>query len=357
MNKDFHYYATCSAAYFAGYSYEETIRIAHADYFVDLCTDAFISSVDGPQSATTTQHPSELAAADTHPVGLQNITRIWASFHFLPYDLYAERHIRSKRYMHKYRLICGPNGELVKKTVELAKGKSLEAIGLAMHVLADTWAHRYFAGSPSLVINNTTNHFYEEADKKQYPVIFKHGLGLDDDPDKHIYYNSIYRGSENSVMNLGHGRAGHLPDYSFIKYTYLPAWYDYEEMTKDNPSDFMNAYAQVIYALKYLRGDIDSFETEKYAFSEIDAHREKIDEIIRKRQLDSSEDWKAFAESLFNKEIPEPEFDSFREEYINSRPSQKPTVFWADSFLLRLRKKAWSQTPSTSQRIRSQDTL
>ena len=28
-----------------------------------------------------------------------------------------------------------------------------------MHVLADTWAHRNFAGTPSLVINNTTGYF------------------------------------------------------------------------------------------------------------------------------------------------------------------------------------------------------
>ena len=25
-------------------------------------------------------------------------------------------------------------------------------------------------------------------------------------------------------MNLGHGRAGHLPDYSFAHYRYQPAW-------------------------------------------------------------------------------------------------------------------------------------
>jgi hypothetical protein len=30
-----------------------------------------------------------------------------------------------------------------------------------MHVLADTWAHRNFAGTPSLVINNTDYYFYE----------------------------------------------------------------------------------------------------------------------------------------------------------------------------------------------------
>lgn len=99
--------------------------------------------------------------ARTDLIGLQNITRIWSSFHFLPGDLYAAKNFRTKRYLNKYRLICNPNGTLVKDTVMLAKSKPLQAVGIAMHVLADTWAHRFFAGTPSLVINNTTKDFVE----------------------------------------------------------------------------------------------------------------------------------------------------------------------------------------------------
>ena len=84
----------------------------------------------------------EMMDANTDPVGLQMITRIWASFHFLPYDL-----------------------------------------------------------------------------------------------EKGLFTNTISQFDETSVMNLGHGRAGHLPDYSFMRYKYLPAWGDYEECIKDNPSD------------------------------------------------------------------------------------------------------------------------
>ena len=76
----------------------------------------------------------ELMDARTDLVGLQDITRIWSAFHFLPKDLYAEKKNCSKKYLDKYRLICGPNGELVTKTIELAKGKPLESVGIAMHV-------------------------------------------------------------------------------------------------------------------------------------------------------------------------------------------------------------------------------
>ena len=84
---------------------------------------------------------------NTDIVGLQTITRIWASFHFLPYDLYAEKKKCGKRYRNKYRLICRPNGDLLVDTVTLAKDKGLPAAGIAMHILADTWAHQYFPGS------------------------------------------------------------------------------------------------------------------------------------------------------------------------------------------------------------------
>ena len=151
----------------------------------------------------------------------------------------------------KYRLICNVNSDLLVKTVELARGEGLQAVGLAMHILADTWAHRYFAGTPSLVINNINYSFYERVPEGDGTVdrhvTFRHNPKAKDDPEKSLYTNTIYRSSENSVMNLGHGRAGHLPDYGFAVYRYLPAWADYEEVVKNNPEDFHHAFCQMVY--------------------------------------------------------------------------------------------------------------
>ena len=191
MQLDFHYYATYCAAYLAGYSHEESLRVAYSAQFVDCCSRTLLSKIGGPASAATTQLQLELMDASTDPVGLQDITRIWASFHFLPGDLYAERKHCSRRYLKKYRLICNTNSSLLVETVELARGKSLEAVGLAMHVLADTWAHRYFAGTPSLVINNTNHIFYElipDGDGfTERQVKFNHNPASPDEPDKGIY--------------------------------------------------------------------------------------------------------------------------------------------------------------------------
>ena len=153
MNADFHYYATYAAAVLAGFSHEESLEICYSDQMVDLCTRTLLDTLHAPLSAATTQLQLELMDARTDIIGLQDITRIWSSFHFLPYDLHAEPpHRASKGYKNKYRLICKPNGELLEPTVTLAKNKGTQAVGIAMHILADTWAHQNFAGTPSLVI-------------------------------------------------------------------------------------------------------------------------------------------------------------------------------------------------------------
>ena len=329
MQEDFHYYATYCAAFLAGYSHEESLQVAYSAQFVDLCTRTLLAKIKGPSEAATTQMQLELMDARTDLVGLQDITRIWSAFHFLPRDLYAVKPNCSKRYLDKYRLICGPNGDLVVKTVELAKGKPLESVGIAMHVLADTWAHTNFAGTPSLVINNTNYYFYElfpEGDSyREKQITFVHKTSSPDDLENSVYTNSLYQTNENSIMNLGHGRAGHLPDYSFVRYKYLPAWGEYEELIKDNPSDYMKAFTQMIYAMKFIRGEISSFEKKEYDMKAVEPHLDRIKEIIEKRQIIACDDWKAFGEELSGQPIEDHVIDKYFAEYTGS--SNKDDTF------------------------------
>ena len=328
MQKDFHYYATYCAAYIAGFSHEESLDICYSAQFVDWCSATLLRKIKGPVAAATTQLQLELMDARTDRVGLQDITRIWSSFHFLPYNLKATRPKAPKSYQDKFRLICNPNGDLLVETVKLAKDKDLQAIGLAMHVLADTWAHRYFAGTPSFAINNTNYHFFEVfPDGTEKEMIFKSKPGAEDDLDGGVYINSLFQFSDTSIMNLGHGRAGHLPDYSFIRYRYLPAWGDYEEIFKDNPHDYHKAFCQMIYAMKYLKGINPKFEKEKYDTEAIAPWEDKINEILCKRQLDSCADWKAFGESLSEREIPDFDMHQYQDEYIKAGRDSKDDTF------------------------------
>lgn len=356
MQLDFHYFATYCAAFLAGYPHAESLRIAYSAQFVDCCSRTLLSKIGGPSSAATTQLQLELMEANTDPVGLQDITRIWSSFHFLPGDLYADRKRCSKRYLKKYRLICNTNGSLLVDTVELARDKSLEAVGLAMHVLADTWAHRYFAGTPSLVINNTNHDFFEiipEGDGFTERLIrFNHNPSSADDPETGTYTNSLFQSNENSIMNLGHGRAGHFPDYSFARYRYMPAWGNYELILKDNPSDYIHAFKQMIYAMKCLRSEDTKFEVDTYAEAEIEPWIDKIREIILKRQIDACADWKAFAEELSGETVPEFSIEQYQDEYISADKNSKD-----DTTLGRFILAALSQKSMVTNRIFSSKNL
>ena len=101
MQMDFHYYATYCAAFIAGYSHEESLDIAYSAQFVDHCTRTLLAKIKGPSNAATTQMQLEMMDARTDPIGLQDITRIWAPFHFLPRDLYAVKEKCSKSYLSK----------------------------------------------------------------------------------------------------------------------------------------------------------------------------------------------------------------------------------------------------------------
>ena len=345
MQLDFHYYATYCAAILAGYSHEEALVLCYSDQFVDCCTKTFLKSVNATVHAATSQSQAELVDTKADMNGLQDITRIWSSFHFLPKDLYAKTPRATKNYKNKYRLICGPNGDLVKDTVELAKDKSLQAAGIAMHVLADTWAHMNFAGTPSLVINNTTNDFYEILfDGTLAKINFKHSPGAVDDIENSSYNSTVFNPSETNILNLGHGHAGHLPDYSFIRYKYLPAWGKYQEFLKDNPSDYRKAFGQMIFAMKYLKGDVKVFELDTYDEEAIKPYGERITKILTKRQMDASEDWKAFGEELSGQKIPDFDVSAYVEEYKNAEDKN-------DTFLGRFILAALSQKSMVTNKI------
>ncbi len=348
MQIDFHYYATYCAAYLAGFSHEESQTIAWSAQFVDLCSVSLLQKLKGPFAAATTQLQLELMDTPGDILSLQNITRIWSSFHFLPGDLYAEKKKCSKAYLRKYRLICRPNGDLLVRTVERAKDKSLQAVGIAMHILADTWAHQNFAGTPSLVINNTDSYFYEllpdessEGGYKKRLVTFRPNPSMKDDPEHSVYQNSLFQNNENSIMNLGHGRAGHLPDYSFIRYLYLPAWGDYDEILKDNPSDYLHAFTQMIEAMKYIRGEREAFLPKTYDFDAIAPYSERIDKILKTRRLDSSEDWKAFGEELSGSPVEDFDPEKHEQEYLEASGEEKKDTVLGKFFLAAMAQKSF----------------
>lgn len=343
MQEDFHYYGTYCAAILAGIPHTQALEVAHSAQFVDLCSRTYLKKIKAPAGAATTQLQLEMMDMELNPLGLQDITRIWAAFHFLPFDLYAQVK-GGRRYRNKYRLICGPNGDLLVDTVKLAEGSGAVAAGLAMHVLADTWAHRCFAGTPSLVINNTNDYFFElipgGGGLQEKKLTFRHNPSAPDDLERSLYTNTIYQATENSIMNLGHGRAGHLPDYSFIRYKYMPAWGEFGEIIKDNPWEYVCAFTQMIYALKCLLGEEGDFVRDRYAMEEIRPWRRRIWEILTRRQLDACEDWKVLGQELSGQEVEAFSLKKYEEEYAAASEEGKKDTFIGRFVLAALAQKS-----------------
>lgn len=140
-------------------------------------------------------------------------------------------------------------------------------------------------------------------------------------------------------MNLGHGRIGHLPDYSYIKYKYMPAWGKYEEIIKDNPSDYLHAFCQMIYALKYLKNSDGNFKLKTYDINAIKNYQKEITTILCKRQLNAKDDWKKFGEKLSGKEIEEFDINKYQIEYKSATPTKKGTTALGKFVLASLRQK------------------
>ena len=141
-------------------------------------------------------------------------------------------------------------------------------------------------------------------------------------------------------MNLGHGRAGHLPDYSFIRYKFLPAWGNYSYLYKDNPSDYYHAFCQMVYAMQYLHGDFAPFMRNHYAWDTVEPYREEIMAIFEKRRPLDSDDWKAFGEKLSGQEIPDFDISKYEQEYREADKAHKDDTFLGRFFLAALAQKS-----------------
>ena len=179
-----------------------------------------------------------------------------------------------------------------------------------------------------------------EEGETERPVRFRHSAGAPDDPEQGVYTNSIYQSSENSIMNLGHGRAGHLPDYSFIRYRYLPAWADYNEIVKDNPAEYWQAFCQMVCALQYLRGDREVFETGVYAYDTVKPWEDEIRAILEKRQTDACGDWQALGGKIAGQDIPDLDVEKLQTEYMAAAPEDRDGTFLGAFFLAALAQKS-----------------
>lgn len=298
MNLDFHYYGTFVAARFAGYTHEESELIAHAAQYVDDSENSTLKNNKGEYyindfTPIPTVNSMGECSKSISEKGFDELYRVWPVFHFLPgnYDgdgksiKNYEGPKENSKLMGKFKwrfdseaeeqfkLLCLSDSILVKDMINdiinPRISESFHLIGLRMHVMADTWAHKYYSGFPAWFINSHTQ--------------FSEICLIPDAP------------SFNSPFYLGHGQTCHSPDYPYLKYTVSPQWSN-ERITKDNPEDFFKAFEQMYTALYSIKNAIPFNPSELMHINE--SNSRIIKEILNTKLDDQSSAWKAKIPSL-----------------------------------------------------------
>lgn len=265
MNKDFHYEGTYAAAILARFLPEDAAIIAWAAQTVDECTsenlDKYYSVYKSWEPVYTSetvlediQEEFSSVLSDETSSTLQSVRNIWMPFHFLPGNLdnhtkyEGKEALRTERDIRDFLCLCEPASPLVSDMINTSirtftnlsiteRRLYLVKLGILMHVLADTWAHQHFTGSPNYLINEVNNLSVTD------PVPVPNDFSARVSPPGPTNYSLSY---------LGHGRAGHYPDYGCMHFQYTPKWRESSHnnvIHKSNTDDFENAFLEMYYAL------------------------------------------------------------------------------------------------------------
>jgi len=356
MNKDFHFYGTFVAALEAGFCEEKAKLIADAAQMVDDCTTTYIKEkYPGSGYIETCEGGLDNfrdlfkdTEAVYHPTGelneeLRRIRTIWMPFHFLPGnfgdmgDAYvngADELVRDKE---DFRCLCLHNSELVKIMVDDTvrywgnvipaaqdEKEKLYLLGIRMHVLADTWAHEYFTGTPSKRVNDAGDFRILEGDHATLDRI-----------------GTVSGMSNYSIMYLGHGRAGHYPDYGCLCYEYHPAWMgSNSKIIKNNPYNFCAAFAQMVDAMSSVQqAHTFQIKSDQDIMEDFEASRPEckaaVQNVVSTKENDQSRAWQAMLRGMSQvRQIPE-----YRTENIDMDAFQHMAVLQRDLVVKYLQEK------------------
>jgi hypothetical protein len=355
MRIDFHYYGAYVAARLAGYDFTEAQTIAFASQYVDESHLGMLRDSHGQyyikdfSPIPTLQTDFEYLRYNTTEWSATNLLqtyRIYIPFHFLPGNYgrpdvlthtgpKSDSAILSKwtftaESENHVKLLCLPNSPLVKEMInDLVEHHhdDLQFIGLRIHVLADTWAHMYYAGIPAWYLNNAANEVNEvDTAGQKKPVVWGPRVWpLTDlfNPEEATPDAPYY----NSYMYLGHGRMGHLPDYPYISYEYQPQW-SHQPIVKDNRVCFLKAFKQLVMAMSCIRNK-QPFDTDGYAQLAPEVE-EIVNGVLQTRETNQSNTWKA--------NIPRIPIDGTHLEV--------PEEFQADKWLTAFKQAGQSATDS-----------
>lgn len=181
------------------------------------------------------------------------------SMKFEPFDDKARKHLP---------MINRPHSPTAIRTIEAAAQDfrsyqsrdlpnklALYRIGVAIHVYSDTWAHQDHLGAADAEFNKVE---YFKKYHKGYWNGLEYSSGTVADKTSLSPWGGTtkaakltFAGNEETPW-LGHGPMGSWPDFPWACYDWRPKWSS-EIIHRNNPNEYLNAFANLIKAMKWIR--------------------------------------------------------------------------------------------------------
>jgi len=292
MQKDFHYYCTAVLARAAGCVPQDALTIAYAAQYVDDSTEN-----EPIRVGDVIFDPVRTAHMGLKAFDWSTQKRVYLPFHFIP-----PGRVRTSDDLYP----TTPNApfalDVLERACEELPGKlRLCRIGVALHTLADTWAHQGFSGR-----------HHDENDVER----IHHHDGRD---WKYLLIENIYL---DALPKIGHTEAGYYPDQPFLRWKYLGGP-DRNEIERDNTAEFLIA-AESIYRL--LR-DVDKSRSQRpIPWEDV---RPKVRDLLADREPDLGKrcgKWKRKFQSLFDDQPLQYDHLQWRREAL--QPKSKRDIEW-----------------------------
>lgn len=230
MQSDFHFYCMGVLARAAGFNVKDALTIAYSSQYVDDSTESSLIQLDVDRGVLRFD-PVRTAASGLEYRNWSTQKRVFVPFHFIPPKVFLSGQNGA------FSFVTRANSPFAAYLLDLAAAEPLSSrkrrlcrIGIALHTLADSWAHQGFSGRRSKTEN----------DVEELAVYDNRECGY-----RHLRIESLV--SDIFVPSIGHAKAGRFADLSFLRWRFRHVTSHRAIVERDNVAVYLEA-AKSIYA-------------------------------------------------------------------------------------------------------------
>ncbi|MDY6914762.1 MAG: DUF6765 family protein [Candidatus Cloacimonadota bacterium] len=275
MNLEFHYYLTKYLAVEAGFENDEAEIIAYSSQYVDdNCIQFKIDKPDG------TKYENYISQTQNILKPRKSLMRIYILFHFLPGTPTSSKLRRKDGKMHI--LMTSPASNYASGIFfEAVKDDNLYSLGIASHMMSDTFAHQNFVGTFDEV--NAIQGIWE----KLAPNIGHADAGIKPDIPNLTWHDPRLL-SKNAIIE-NKERVIQASKKLYSNYLFLTSWENNWNQVKTNISDLIGESIN--------ETQIDQYNNEK------EARIEKIKDLLDKFGAASDYNPKSWFEDCVEQDV------------------------------------------------------